>query len=148
MDVGDDATRYSECVEGSGSTCPQSGRAALEGGSKDNCRPQGNQRSGVVVFQGERTRNCRCSLMRISGVVAMLRNTALSASSTTQRCVTLSTSEAEYVAMAHGAKTALAKTLLKLFSHISVAGPLICMRIARGQRRWLKIPSIIIATST
>ena len=44
----------------------------------------------------------------VSGVAVMLRNTAVSASSTTQHCVTLSTSEAEYVAMAHGAKTALA----------------------------------------
>ena len=44
----------------------------------------------------------------VSGVVVMLGNTAVSASSTTQHCVTLSTSEAEYVAMAHGAKTALA----------------------------------------
>ena len=37
----------------------------------------------------------------------MLRNTAVSASSTTQHCATLSKSEAEYVAMAHGANTAL-----------------------------------------
>ena len=49
----------------------------------------------------------------VSGVAVMLGNTAVSASSTTQRCVTLSTSEAEYVAMAHGAKTVLAiKTVL------------------------------------
>ena len=38
----------------------------------------------------------------------MLGNTAVSASRTTQHCVTLSTSEAEYVAIAHGAKTSLA----------------------------------------
>ena len=39
----------------------------------------------------------------------MLGNTPVSASSTTQHCVTLlSTSEAEYVAIAHGAKTSLA----------------------------------------
>ena len=44
----------------------------------------------------------------VSGVLVMLGNTAMSASSTMQHCVTLSTSEAEYVAMAHGAKTALA----------------------------------------
>ena len=44
----------------------------------------------------------------VSGVAVMLGNTAVSASSTTQRCVTLSTSEAECVAMAHGAKTSLA----------------------------------------
>ena len=44
----------------------------------------------------------------VSGVAVMLGNTAVSASSTTQHCVTLSASEAEYVVMAHGAKTALA----------------------------------------
>ena len=44
----------------------------------------------------------------VSVVAAMLGNTAVSASSTMQHCVTLSTSEAEYVAMAYGAKTALA----------------------------------------
>ena len=38
----------------------------------------------------------------------MLGNTAVSASSLTQHCVTLSTSEVEYVAMAHGAETSLA----------------------------------------
>ena len=43
----------------------------------------------------------------VSGVAVMLGNTAVSASSTTQHCLTLSTSEAEYVAMAQGAKTAL-----------------------------------------
>ena len=51
----------------------------------------------------------RCNDRRsVSGVAVMLGNTAVSASSTTQHCVTLSTNEAEYVAMAHGAKTALA----------------------------------------
>ena len=44
----------------------------------------------------------------VSGVAVMLVNTVVSVSSTTQHCVTLSTSEAEYIAMAHGAKTALA----------------------------------------
>ena len=37
----------------------------------------------------------------------MVGGTAVNASSTTQHCVTLSTSEAEYGAMAQGAKTAL-----------------------------------------
>ena len=51
----------------------------------------------------------RCNDRRsVSGVAAMLGNTAVGASSTTQHCVTLSTSEAEYVAMAHGAMTDLA----------------------------------------
>ena len=51
----------------------------------------------------------KCNDMRsVSGVAVMLRNTAVSASSTTQHWVTLSTSKADFVAMAHGAKTALA----------------------------------------
>ena len=51
----------------------------------------------------------RCNDRRsVSGVAVMLGNTAVSASSTTQHCVTISASEVEYVAMAHGAKTALA----------------------------------------
>ena len=37
----------------------------------------------------------------------MVGGTVVNASSTTQHCVTHSTSEAEYVAMAHAAKTAL-----------------------------------------
>ena len=36
----------------------------------------------------------------VSGVTVMLRGTAVIASSTSQHCVTLSASEAEYVAMA------------------------------------------------
>ena len=43
----------------------------------------------------------------VSGVAVMVGGTAVNASSTTQLCVTLSTSEAEYVAMAQRAKTAL-----------------------------------------
>ena len=44
----------------------------------------------------------------VSGVAAMRGITAVSASSTTQHCVTLSTSEAEYVAMVHESNTAIA----------------------------------------
>ena len=44
----------------------------------------------------------------VSGVAATVGGTVVNASSsTTQHCVTISTSEAEYVAMAQGAKTAL-----------------------------------------
>ena len=51
----------------------------------------------------------RCNDRRlVSGVAIMFANTAVSASSTTQHCVTLSTSEAEYVAMAYGTKIDLA----------------------------------------
>ena len=52
MDLGDDATGYSECGEGSGVTCPQSNCAALEGGSEDNCLPQRNEGSGGCVPAG------------------------------------------------------------------------------------------------
>ena len=43
----------------------------------------------------------------VSGVAVMVGGTVVNASSTTPHCVTLFTSEAEYVAMAQGAKTAL-----------------------------------------
>ena len=43
----------------------------------------------------------------VSGVAVMVGGTVVNASSTTQHCVSLSTSEAEYVAMARGANTAL-----------------------------------------
>ena len=50
----------------------------------------------------------RCNDRRsVSGVAVMLGNTAVSASRTTQNCVTLSTSEVEYVAVTYGAKTVL-----------------------------------------
>ena len=42
----------------------------------------------------------------VSGIAVMLGGTAVIASSTTQHCVNLSMSEAKYVAMAQGAKTA------------------------------------------
>ena len=43
----------------------------------------------------------------VSGAAVMVGGTVVDASSATQHCVTLSTSETEYVAMAQGAKTAL-----------------------------------------
>ena len=43
----------------------------------------------------------------VSGVAVMVGGTVVNTSSTTQYCVTISTSEVEYVAMAQGAKTAL-----------------------------------------
>ena len=63
----------------------------------------------------------RCNDRRtVSGVTVMLGNTAVSANSMTQHCVTLSMSEVEYVAMAHGARTALPiKAVLEFYSAIS-----------------------------
>ena len=63
----------------------------------------------------------RCNDRRtVSGVTVMLGNTAVSANSMTQHCVTLSISEVDYVAMAHGARTALPiKAVLEFYSAIS-----------------------------
>ena len=85
VDLGDDATGYSGCGEGSGPTCPQSGRAALEGGWEDTCPPQGNEVSeGCVPTEDLRLSLFadagyadRCSYRRsVLDVTAMLRNTA------------------------------------------------------------------------
>ena len=57
----------------------------------------------------------------------MLGNTAVSSSSTTQHCVTLSTSEASYVAMAHGAKTTSAIKSLLDFVQPHLSGRVIDM---------------------
>ena len=101
MDLGEDATGYSECGEGSDPTCPQCGRATQEGGSGDNCLPEGTEGSGGCVPAGRDLKLSfadadhadRCSNRRsVLGVAVILRNTAVSASSTTQHCVTLSTS--------------------------------------------------------
>ena len=70
----------------------------------------------------------RCNDGRsVSGVTVILGNTAVSTSSTTQHCVTLSTSEAEYAAMAHGAKTALAMKAVLDFVEPHLSGRVIDM---------------------
>ena len=57
----------------------------------------------------------------ISSVAVMLGDIAVSASITMQHCATLSPSEAEYVAMGHGAQTTVAiRAVLEFFSLISV----------------------------
>ena len=82
----------------------------------------------------------RCNDRRsVLGFAVMLRNTAVSASSTTQHCVTLSTSEAEYIAMAHGVNTALEIKAMLDFVQPHLSG---------GQRHWLKIPRVLTASST
>ena len=57
----------------------------------------------------------------------MLGNTAVSASSTTRHCVTLSTSEAEYDAMAHEANTASAIKAVLDFVQPDLSGRVIDM---------------------
>ena len=70
----------------------------------------------------------KCNVRRsVSSVAVMLGNAAVSASSTTQHCVTLSTSEAEYDAMTHGAKTALATKAVLDFVQPHLSGRAIDM---------------------
>ena len=61
----------------------------------------------------------------VSGLAVMLVNTAVSVSSTTQHCVTLSTSEAENDEMTHGGKTALAIKAVLDFVQPHLSGRLI-----------------------
>ena len=61
----------------------------------------------------------------VSGVTVMLGGTPVIDSSTTQNCVTLSTSEAEYVAMAQGAKTALFTRAVLAFLQPQLVGRII-----------------------
>ena len=65
----------------------------------------------------------RCNDRRhVLGVAVMLGNTIVGASSTTQHCITLSTSEAEYGAMAFGPKTALAIKAVMVFVQPHLSG--------------------------
>ena len=52
----------------------------------------------------------------LPGVAVMVGGTVVNASSTSQHCVFLSTCEAEYVAMAQGAKTAFSQRPLLRWS--------------------------------
>ena len=61
----------------------------------------------------------------VSGVAVMLGGTSVIASSTMQHCVTLSTSDAEYVAMAQGAKTALFTRAVLAFLQPQLVGRII-----------------------
>ena len=70
----------------------------------------------------------RCNDRRsVSGVAVMLGNTAVSASSTTQHGLTLSTSKAQYVAMSNGAKTVLAIKAVLDFVQPHLSGRVIDM---------------------
>ena len=63
----------------------------------------------------------------VSGVAVMLGTIAVGGSSTTQHCVTLSTSESKYVALAHGAKTALVTRAVLDFVQTHLSGRAIGM---------------------
>ena len=116
MNLGNEVTVFSECGEGSGPTRPQSGCAAFQGGWKIIAYLKATKDLGVVFRRGGNLKlplfadadyANRCNDIRsVSYVAVMLGNTAVSVSSTTQHCVLLFMSEAEYVAMDHGAKIA------------------------------------------
>ena len=86
---------------------------------------------GVVFRRGgdfQLSLLARCNDRRsVSGVVVMLGNTAVSASSTTQHCVILSTSEAKYVAMSRETKTSLITKVVLDFVQPHLSGRAIDM---------------------
>lgn len=61
-------------------------------------------RRSLFAYYEDHADGCNDKLS-CSGVAVMLGNTALSASSMTQHCIAISTSEAECMTMAHAAKT-------------------------------------------
>ena len=85
----------------------------------------------------------------VSDVAVMLENTAMSASSKAQHCVTLFTSGAEYVAMTHGAKIALA-----IKAGLEIVQPHLSDRVIdmyednEGAKAFDDIPRVLIAAST
>ena len=125
MDVRDDAIGYSQGGEGRGQTCLHPGRAALEGGSY----LKATKDMRVVFRRGEDLKLSlfadvdnadRCNDRRsVLGVAVMLGNTVLSADSTTQHCVTLSTTKAKYFSMVHEAKKALEIIIFLVHPHLS-----------------------------
>ena len=92
----------------------------------------------------------RCNDRRsVSDVAVMLENTAVSASRTAQHCVTLSTSGAEYVAMAYGAKIALAIKAGLEFVQPHLSGRVIDVyEDNEGAKALDEIPRVLIAAST
>ena len=119
VDLGDGATGYSECGERAVALHAHNSAARHWKAVRKIIAYLKATENLAIVFR--RGRGLKLSLFAdaeyvdkcndrrsVSSVAVMLGNIAVSASSTTQHCVTLSTSEAEYVTMAHGAKTALA----------------------------------------
>ena len=91
----------------------------------------------------------RCKDRRsVSDVAVMLENSSMNGS-TTQHFATLHTSEAEYLAKAHGAKTALPIKAVWDFVQPHLRGRAIGMyEDNKGQRPWLQIPRVLKAANT
>ena len=111
-----DKTERRQCCKSSGASLTQSVRETLEGshedprvpafdvGSGDNVHEGGGGLLSLSVYTDADYASKETDRRLISSVAVMLGNAALYASSRTQHCVTLSTTEAEYVALAEGAK--------------------------------------------
>ena len=89
--------------------------------------------------------NGRCSAL---DVAAMLEDATKSTRSTTQYCATLSTSDAEYVPMAQGAKTVLAIEEVLDCVQPRLISSMQCTRTTRGPIRGLKLHRVLIIAST
>ena len=75
----------------------------------------------------------------VSGVAVCCGGTLVSWFSRTQKCVTLSTTEAEYVAMADGVKEALyVRGVLVFLCIVRDRRVLECMKITRERLTWRK----------
>ena len=80
----------------------------------------------------------------VSGVTVMVGGTVVNASSTTQHCATLSTSEAEYVAMAQGGKTAYSQRLCWVSCTQNLPVRLLtCLKTTKEQSRQQKTQSTV-----
>ena len=118
MDLGDDATGYSECVRAVARHAHSPAAWHWKTIRKIITYLKATKDLGVVFRRGMDLKLLFCTYAdyadrcynrrSVLRVEAMLGNTAVSASSTTQYYVALSTSEVEYIAMAYGAKIALA----------------------------------------
>ena len=115
--VDHDATSYLAQGACCGASFSQPYRQALESSSEDHGIPPRNKGMGLTFVRGSGLHlttysdadyadksNDRHS---VSGTVITLGGAAVSWASSTQRCVTLSTAEAEYVTLGEGVKEAL-----------------------------------------
>ena len=116
MDSRNDKTGHRQCCKSSGPSLTQSVRKALEGsnknyrllpkfdaGSRENVH-EGGRAISLSVYADTDYASEETVRRSIFGVAVMLGNAAVYATSRTQHCVRLSTTEAEYVALAEGAK--------------------------------------------
>ena len=108
-----DRTGHCQCCKSSGPPLTQSVREAWKAAVKILAYLNSTRDLGITYKKGEELTlsvytdadyaSKETDRRSISGVAVMLGNAAVYATSRTQHCVTLSTTEAEYVALAEGA---------------------------------------------